>query len=504
MAAIRLNGLSKLKNILVQGSHRSHILFRSLALLWKVSPQETTFLLVALVLQGLLPAVSVWITKQVIDTISGALSQERELGLGILLGLVAAWSGALLLGAVLNPWEERVQGNLYEKTTARFNLLLMQKSAAFPDLSRFEDSQFYDEIQFLRQQVARRPLAILSTLSYGGRSLFTLISMLWLLALVSWWLPLLILITALPQAYASLKLSKQVVEMTFGKSPQSRQMDYCASVMLSDTYAKEVRLFRLGSFLINLYQQSFQELHQSMRYLRGKQAMWSAGLAGLSALGNAFAFFWVVQRSFQGLVSLGNVLVLVQSLAYIQQNLPIAIQVSTELHEILLYMERFFSFLESPPQMVLASPGKRIAKPMQAGIAFENVYFHYPDGRAALTNVSFQVRPGETVALVGENGAGKTTIVKLLARLYDPTAGAIRVDDYDLKELDLEAWRQQIAVVFQDFGRYAFTLGENIALGAPQALEGKMDRLWYAIEQAGLTDLIERLPNQQNSVLGKR
>lgn len=503
MAIIGLNWPSKIKKILGQVHGYSNVLFRSLCILWKISPRETAFLLATLVLQGIIPAVSVWITKQVVDTVSVSLAQEQELGLGVLIALVAAWSGAILLGALLSPWEETAQGNLYEKTIAHFNLLLMQKSEDLPDLSRFEDSHFYDELQFLQQQVGRKPLELLSSLSFGGRALFTTISMLWLLTLVSWWLPILILIATLPQAYVSLQLSSQVVEMTLGKSPQSRRMDYCAAVMLSDTYAKEVRLFQLGPFLINLYQQSFQELHQSMRQLRSRQASWSASFAVLSAGGNAFAFFWIVQQSFQGLISPGNVLLLVQSLTYIQQSLPILIQVSTEFNEILLYMKRFLSFLESQPMMVLASPGKPVAIPMRSGITFDDVCFDYPDGRSALTDVSFHIKAGETVALVGENGAGKTTIVKLLARLYDPTAGLIRADSQDLRELDLETWRRQIAVVFQDFGHYDFTLGENIALGELRA-SNQIDRLDYAVQQAGLTELVERLPDKYNTLLGKQ
>jgi len=499
-----LTAFFQLRSFLIQGNRYSKTLVRSLYLLWKVSPWETTFLFFTLVLQGMIPAVGVWITQEVVDTVSTSLTEGEELEISVIVLLVVAWSASLLLGAFLSPWEETVQGNLNEKVIAYFNLQLMKKSESFPDLTRFEDSQFYDELQFLRQEAARKPIEVLAVLSYGGRSLFTLISMLWLLAWVSWWLPLLILLAAFPQAYTSLQVSHKIVEMTFGNSLQSRRMDYCSTLMLTDTYAKEVRLFQLSPFLKNLYQQSFQELHDSMRGVRKKQALWSSGLSLFSVTGNAIAFFWVVQQSFQGAIGVGNILVLVQSLSYIQQNLPNVIESFTSINKIFLYMKRFFNFLESPPTMELTSPGKPIPKPMRSGIVLDQVYFYYPDGRPALTDVSFQINPGETVALVGENGAGKTTLVKLLTRLYDPCSGIIRVDGEDLKELDLEAWRRQFAVVFQDFGCYAFTLGENIALGSYQDLEENRERLQYAIQQVGLTELVKKLPNQYYSLLGKQ
>jgi len=455
------------------------------------------------VLQGTIPAVSVWITKQVVDTVAAALNQGRELGSGALGSLVTAWVGALLLGALLEPWVTAAQGNLYEKLTAQLNLLLMRKAEQLPDLSRFEDPCFYDELQYIQQQVVRQPLNILTALSFGGRGLLTVATMLWLLTPMGWWLPILILTTTLPQAYISLRLQRKVVEMTLGQSPQTRRMQYCASVMLTDTYAKEVRLFRLSPFLISRYLEAFQELYQAMCYLRGQQARWSASLAVVSTVGNAFAFFWVVQQAFQGLISPGSVLVLVQALSYIQQNLPVLIQTSTQLYEILLYMERLFCFLGSKPAMLVRFPGQPVPDPIRSGIAFDAVHFCYPDGRSALAGVSFTLHPGETVALVGENGAGKTTIVKLLARLYDPTAGTIWVDGKDLKHLELEAWRRQIAVVFQDFGRYAFTLGENIALGDLQALDD-LEHLRLTEQRAGIAELVERLPEGYRTPLSKQ
>lgn len=121
-----------------------------------------------------------------------------------------------------------------------------------------------------------------------------------------------------------------------------------------------------------------------------------------------------------------------------------------------------------------------------------------------MTDVSFVLHPGETVALVGENGAGKTTLVKLLTRLYDPTAGSILVDGVDLRELNLDTWRRQIAVVFQDFGRYSLTLAENVALGDIEALDDNSQRTLTAFKKAGLTELLEKFPQKEDTPLGKQ
>lgn len=193
----------------------------------------------------------------------------------------------------------------------------------------------------------------------------------------------------------------------FENSPQARRMEYYTSVMLTDTYAKEIRLFKLGSFFIERYLQAFQSLHQSMRYLRDKQAFWSSSLAILSTLGNGFSFYWVVQKAFKREFSPGSVLLFVQSLTYFQNNLERLVANWLDLFENILYMQQFFNFLDSPIPMLLSVPGEKVPTPIRSGITFEKVDFYYPDGRLALQDISFTLFPGQTVAIVGENGAGK-------------------------------------------------------------------------------------------------
>ncbi|QKQ73196.1 ABC transporter ATP-binding protein [Nostoc sp. TCL240-02] len=478
-------------------------LFRSLPLLWTAAPREIVLLIAVTVLQGFLPAISVWITKLVVDTVATALISGRELGYATLAPLVAGWVGALLLESLLYPWVLALQGNLNDKLTAHISLLLMRKADTFSDLSRFEDSLFYDDLQLLQQQVGYKPLNLLENLVESGRSLVTLIVIVGLLVPLAFWIPLVIAIATIPQIVVSSQYGKAIWLNLFENSPQARRMEYYTSVMLTDTYAKEIRLFKLGSFFIELYLQAFQSLHQSMRYLRDKQAFWSSSLAILSTLGNGFSFYWVVQKAFKREFSPGSVLLFVQSLTYFQNNLERLVANWLDLFENILYMQQFFNFLDSPIPMLLSIPGEKVPTPIRSGITFEKVDFYYPDGRLALQDISFTLFPGQTVAIVGENGAGKTTLVKLLTRLYDPTQGCILVDGIDLRNLNLEQWRQQIAGVFQDFGHYALTLGENIALGNLAALEHP-DILKYAIEKADIVKLVDHFPTKEATPLGKQ
>ncbi|BAY15565.1 ABC transporter ATP-binding protein [Anabaenopsis circularis NIES-21] len=478
-------------------------LFRSLPLLWTAAPREMIFLIAVTLLQGFLPAISVWITKLVVDTVAAALTSGRELGYAMLVPLVAGWVGALLLETLLYPWVFALQGDLNDKLTAHISLLLMSKADSFADLSRFEDSVFYDELQLLQQQIGYKPLSLLENLVELSRSFVTLIVIVGLLVPLAFWIPLVIAIATIPQIVVSSQYGKTIWLTLFEHSPEARRMQYYTSVMLTDTYAKEIRLFQLGSFFITRYLEAFQSLHQTMRHLRGKQAFWSSTLAILSTLGNGFAFYWVVQKAFRGDFSPGSVLLFVQSLTYFQNNLERFVANWVDLLENVLYMQQFFNFLDSPIPMQISIPGEKVPTPIRSGITFEKVDFYYPDNRLALQDISFTIYPGETVAIVGENGAGKTTLVKLLTRLYDPTQGCILVDGIDLRNLNLEQWRQQIAGVFQDFGHYALTLGENIALGNLAALESP-NILRYAIEKADIAKLVDDFTTREDTPLGKQ
>nr|WP_248277670.1 ABC transporter ATP-binding protein [Brasilonema sp. UFV-L1] len=472
-------------------------------MLWTSAPRETIFLTAALLLQGVIPAVAIWINKQVVDTVVATLNSGREFHIETLATLFTGWVSAIFIETLLPPWVEAAYRNLGEKLSAHINLQLMRKVDSFVDLIHFEDSRFYDELQIIQEQTERQSFNLIGGIAQAFPVFLTLITMLILLSGVSWWIPLLILITSLPQTYVSFKIQWDIWETMYEKSPQDRRMQYYSSMILTDTYAKEVRLFGLGSLFIQRYLEAFQDKYKAMQNLRGKQAFSLTGLSVLSASGNAFAFFWIVLQAMSGKVTPGSVLLFIQSLAYTQQNLSQLMGSFYLLQENLLYMERFFNFLETKSTMSVCIPSSPVPKPIKSGITFENVDFSYPDNRVAVTGISFTIKPGETVALVGENGAGKTTLVKLLARFYDPTSGNIFIDGENLKNLDLQAWRQQIAVVFQDFCRYSLTIGENIALGNLSAINN-LEQLKKAAEKSGIAQKVELFPDKYLTQLGKQ
>lgn len=470
----------------------SQILLRSLPLIWQAAPREVSFITFSIVVRGLVPGFSIWINKKIVDAVASGLNSQQLDNYGSLFLLVFAWIAAILLQNILEPFHEVNFKNITEKLSARINLLILDKANSFSDLLYFEDAHFYNEIQLIESEVNQQPFNLILFFGDGFQYLLNLITMLILLFPLGWWIPLLLLSTSFPKVYFSFKIQWDIWQTMSRKSPQARKMKYYSNLLLTDTYAKEVRLFGLGSLFKQRYREAFADKYRAMSKIRGKQAWNLSTWEILSAGGNAIAFYRVVVQAVNNRITAGNVLLFIQALNYIQTSLQVLFSEFFSLQEALIFMERLYKFLDSKPTMDLTVSNKNVPSPIASGIVFDNVSFAYPDDRLALDRVSFTLKPDKTVALVGENGAGKTTIIKLLARLYDPTAGRILVDGIDLKQLDLARWRQQIAVVFQDFCHYSLTVGENIALGDLTALK-QADKLKLAATKAGIADKIDRL-----------
>jgi len=414
---------------------------------------------------------------------SGALTPAL---LGPLLGLALLFA----LDFLLVPWVAYLQGSVNEKLTARVHLLLMEKAAGLPDLTPFEDAGFYDELQVLRDQAPYQPLNLLVFFGNAFRGGIAVAGVLLLLLTLAPVFPLLLLLATLPQALLTFRLQKGVWEAVLFSAPEARRMRYYAEALLNPEAAKEVRLFGLLPFFRRRYLEAFGRLYQELRRARGRQALGASGLVFVSALATAAALYLGLRQALLGSGGLGSLVLLLQSVGSLQQNLYGLVQDGGMLYESLLYFERLEGFLARSSALAPSNAGRMVRGFEE--IRFENVGFSYPDGRRAMEGISFVMRRGERLALVGENGAGKTTLVKLLLRFYDPNEGRILVDGVDLRELDLKAWRRLVAAVFQDFGRYALTLRENIVLAD---LEHQADpaRLEEAARAGGASELLRRL-----------
>ncbi len=276
---------------------------------------------------------------------------------------------------------------------------------------------------------------------------------------------------------------------------------YLETVIAREDGVKEVKLFQLGPRLLQRYRDIFRKLFVEDRRLTLRRDTWGFVLGLLSTAALYGAYAWIVVTTIAGAITLGAMTMYLLLFRQGQSAVAAILTAISGMYEDNLYLSNLYEYLEQP---VPARRGEAVHGPHpERGLEFRNVSFVYPGASdKALSNISLQVRPGQSLALVGENGSGKTTLIKLLTRLYDPTEGRILLDGLDLQEWDVETLRSRIGVIFQDFGRYQFSVGENIGAGDVRYIDD-VGRWQEAAATGMAAPFIENMPKGYETQLGR-
>ncbi|MGH2388930.1 MAG: ABC transporter ATP-binding protein, partial [Chloroflexota bacterium] len=370
-------------------------------------------------------------------------------------------------------------------------------------LARFEDPGFADDLARARTQASRLGVDLVINAASALAALLTGTSLLVVCAGLHPLMPTLVILATLPSLSRQLTASNQTNGLIYFQTPESRRLEYYREVTLTPQPAKDVRLYDLVPFFRArydaVYGRAFGEIDRLRRGLLAGLTV-SALLATAATAGVYVAVVWLVahgRRPVGDLVLYGGAATLLQ--AQVQQ-----ISAMLELlPSTFRMMPSLFRVLDAPadlPQPLNPSPAPR---PIRQGIVFEQVSFCYPgQSTPVLRDLSFHLDPSRSVALVGQNGAGKTTVVKLLFRLYDPTAGRILLDGVDLRAYDLEDLRKEMGAIFQDYVCYELTAAENIGLGRLEALDDRA-RLAEAAARVRADVLLASLPEGLDTLLGR-
>jgi ATP-binding cassette subfamily B protein len=495
---------------------------RAVRLVWDASPRHAALQLGISVFHGFQPVAQAWLSKLVVDAVARAVmagggEESGAGGVGAsaehLMAALAPLSGILLLRMALSLtmnclWAPNrfISQQLGDHVTRDVNHRILAKANSFRDIRLFESPSFHDTLLKAQSESSYRPINMMNNFQNGLRELLQLVSMLVVLAAFSPAVAALLVALSVPNVYVLFRQGRESWAINNWTIPEVRAMGYLRRLLTDKNEAKEIRLFGLGDYFLRQHGEAFRAFHARYSAMRRRHWRWNTGLAVLAAAGSAVALSYGVVQALRGAISLGDLVLYTAAMTQVQGTLNgISWQISG-VHQGNLFIGNLFRFLDLPETMPAPPAGtaRPAPVPMREGIALEHVGFRYdPDGKDVLKDVSLTIEPGQTVALVGENGAGKTTLVKLLSRLYDPTAGRIMVDGVDLREYDVESWRRQVSVVFQDFTRFNMVARENIALG-DVARAPELAAVQAAAVRGGADELIARLPDGYETMLGRR
>lgn len=465
------------------------------------SPALTISNTILRLLRSAIPISILYIGKLIIDEVL-MLSASKSENLNQIYLLITAEFGLMIGSDLLSrgiALTDSLLGDLFANRTS----IKLMKHAVSLDLAQFENATFYDKLERARQQTNGRT-ALLSQILAQGQDAITMGLLLVGLVTFNPWLIALLLVSVIPSFIGEWHFNAKSYSLQRGWTPQRRELDYYRFIGASDETAKEVKLFGLSDFIIERFRNLSDRYFKENKKLSIERASWGSLLVAIGTLGYFGAYTLIIVETIKGIVTIGSLTFLAGSFRQLKSLLEGILGRFTSISQGALYLNDLFEFYQIEPQIISPTQPKPFPNPIKEGFRFENVGFKYPNSdKWANRNLNFTLNVGEKLALVGENGSGKTTLVKLLARLYDPDEGRILLDGVDLKDYNLVELREHIGVIFQDFQKFNFTAGDNIAVGDIESRE-ELPELERAANQSLADTVIEKLPLKYDQPLGRK
>lgn len=463
-------------------------------LVWDARPALMFILAFMAVFNGVQSIIGAYISKMLLDglqlAVQGQLESFQTLGLLLLLQILFQ-----LAVTIINSVSNIVTRLSNELLTNSIKLKIMNKAKTI-DMAKFDLPEFYSQLENANREAGNRPIQVLQASFSIVSTLISLVGFIAVLGSRLWYAPILIIATTLPSAIITYRYRRKMFSYVRRRSKDRREMDYYSGLLVDKDLVKEVKLFDLSETFIGKYKQIFSNYFKGLKTLIVAEGVWGIVIAILSSIVNGGIFLSIAKSVFDGKMSIGDYSLYTNALFSISTNVSTLISTSASIYEGTLFIDNMIAFMEVEPQLVPSTKSPRkVQHQAQHTIKFKNVSFCYPGtNRYVLKKINLTLRPGETVVLVGLNGAGKTTLLKLLTRLYDPTEGTILLDGYDIREYDVKDLYSMFGIIFQDFGKYAFTVQENIGFGESKRM-ADTDAIKEAAQKSSADEFIQKLKN---------
>ena len=434
-------------------------------------------------LAGVLPAGIAYTGKLIVDAVVDATKSGAAVDRDAATMWVLVEACLVVVMAAAQKGLNVIQSLFRAQLGHRVNVMILEKALEL-DLRQFEDSELYDKMTRARREASSRPLALVNKTFGLVQNTLALVTYGGLLLQFSGWAVVILSLAVLPIFIAETRFSGQAFRLFRWRSPETRKMAYLEVVMAREDYAKEVKLFGLGPRLLESYRAIFHSLYAEDRDLTLRRGFWGYVLGLLSTAAFYGAYIWIVIATAHQRITIGEMAMYLLVFKQGQAALSAILASVGGMYEDNLYLSNLYEFLQQNVGQFVGGD-KKFGPRVGDGLRFEAVSFTYPGAESpALNGVTLHLKPGQKLALVGENGSGKTTLIKLMTRLYSPNEGRITLDGLDLEAWDPETLRRRIGVIFQDFSRYQFTVGENIGAGDVDAFEE--EKRWDDAAEMGM------------------
>jgi ATP-binding cassette subfamily B protein len=470
-----------------------------LKIIWDSSPAVVTWGLILRAIVALSPLALLAVGRLIIKAVDVASGTPLRPHFWWLVGLEF---GLACLASILNRGVDYCDTLLADKFIRHISVRIMYHASRL-DLASYEDPLFHDKLERARVQATDR-LGMVQQLGRLVQQVITTVSLAASILFFSPWLLVVLVACVIPAFLGESHFAFLGYAQAFRQTPVKRQIDYLRFLGASKDSAKELKLFGLSKYLTDRFQKLSDDIFVQNVALAKRRLLASSLLSLLTTVGYYGAYAYVILETVRGEMTVATLVFLTGAIAGASANLQMIFSTFSSIADQSLFLTDLLQFFAVRPTVFSKPNALKTPRPIEQGIEFRNVTFSYPGSdRPILRNLNLFLKPDERIALIGENGEGKTTIVKLLTRLYDPTAGQILLDGVDLREYDLDDYASNIAVIFQDFMRYDMTAWENIAVGQIGAREN-LEKVELAAKKSLAEGVIQKLPNGYDQMLGRR
>jgi len=473
----------------------------ALKIVWEAGPQVVGSGIAFRIVAALIPLAVLAVSRRIIDSIVAVIKTHSHISTAFW-WLVALEFGLAFLGTILARLCDYCDGLLADRFTRHVSVRVMEHASRL-DLSSYEDPEFYNKLERARHQATDR-IGMVQAFGQLLQGAITAITLSVSILAFSPWLLLLLIAGVIPAFLGESHFAFLGYALNMRLTPTRRQLDYLRDLGASKESAKELKLFGLSGYFSRRYAQLADSVYGENVSLLKRRLRASSLFALLSTSAYYGAFAFVIYQTISGRLSVGTMVFLAGALSGASTNIQQIFSIFSSIADQALFLTDLLDFFAVEPKVKSKPRALPAPRPIRQGFEFENVSFTYPGtSRLVLDGLSFRLQPGERVALVGENGQGKTTLVKLITRLYDPAEGRILLDGIDLREYDLEDLHREIGVIFQDFMRYEMTSRQNISMGKIDD-RGNFAGIAAAAQKSMAAQVIARLPLGYGQMLGRR
>ena len=491
-------------------------LFYIFGLVWETAPWILFVMVFMAIFNGVMPVLGATITAKIINSLAAAfgtltvggmtLSEQFKLMMeNTACRQIVFWLVIQLLHAFVNSLVSNINTiltRIYGETVVNHIKVKIMTKAKDVDVACFDMPEFYEKLENANREAGMRPIQILNATFSVFSTVISMVSFIIVLWAVSPAAPAVIAILALPSAVVNFIYRKKHATYVRFRSKDRRQLNYYSGLMTNKDMVKEIRMFGLSDTFIERYNDTFKRYFKGLKKIFVGEGLWHIGLTVLRASANCVLFAYIALQVCNGNEEIGSYSLYVTALNQIAAGVGSLISTTATIYEGTLFIDNMIAFMKQE-KTVRPMTDTPLLPTRHTGhtIELENVSFRYPGTeRFVIKNVSLKIEPGDTVVLVGLNGAGKTTLIKLLTRLYDPTEGRILLDGHDIREYQVEELYKIFGIIFQDFGKYAVSVSENIAFGEIEK-DIIEENVRKAAEESDADTFISKLPDGYNTPL---